>query len=166
MRSLSPILRFWPLSAALISLAMLATAHAFQTFGGLAPCHLCLKQREVYWTALGVGTMGALMPMRPQGRFWINAVLTLVFAYGLYLAVYHAGAEWRFWPGPTTCSSGGQAATADSIAAMMGGAKLKPPACDVAAWRMLGLSMAGWNVLASLALIAGSALAAVQEKRR
>ena len=38
----------------LASAAMLATAHAFQTFGHLAPCTLCLKQREVYWVVLTI----------------------------------------------------------------------------------------------------------------
>ena len=48
---LRPILDRWRLFALLASVAMLATAHAFETFGGLAPCELCLKQRTVYWVA-------------------------------------------------------------------------------------------------------------------
>ena len=45
------------------------------------------------------------------------------------------------------------------MARLMQGARIEPPHCDVAAWRMLGLSMAGWNVLASLgfAVVTGAA---------
>ena len=51
---LRPFLDRWRLCALLASAAMLATAHAFETFGGLAPCQLCLRQREVYWAAAAV----------------------------------------------------------------------------------------------------------------
>ena len=85
----------------------------------------------------------------------------VVFAYGAYLAAYHAGAEWKWWPGPTTCSGGGSSAlTASSMSDLLNGAKVKPPQCDKAAWVWLGLSMAGWNFLISLGLIAYSAAAA------
>ena len=56
--ALRPFLARWPLVAALVSAAMLAIAHAFERFGGLAPCTLCLRQREVYWVALAVGLVG------------------------------------------------------------------------------------------------------------
>ena len=39
---------FWALGS---SALMLAIAHAFETFGGYAPCTLCLRAREVYWVA-------------------------------------------------------------------------------------------------------------------
>src|SRR5215469_13662187 len=59
MRSLTkPLLDHWPLAAACASAAMLAAAHAFETFGHLAPCHLCFYQRDVYWWALAVGVVG------------------------------------------------------------------------------------------------------------
>ena len=48
----------WPLVAALISLLVLAAVHAVETFGHLAPCELCLKQRTVYWAAAAVGLVG------------------------------------------------------------------------------------------------------------
>jgi disulfide bond formation protein DsbB len=53
---------------------MLGAAHAFETFGGLAPCLLCLKQREVYWTAATVAVIaivlsrsGEASPLRAAG---------------------------------------------------------------------------------------------------
>ena len=91
-------------------------------------------------------------------------ILSLIFLYGAGLATYHAGAEWKWWPGPTTCAGGGGSVTAASLFALLNGARVQPPRCDEAAWVWLGLSMAGWNVLASLGLAGLSAYAAVRSK--
>jgi disulfide bond formation protein DsbB len=152
------LLRVWPALALAASALMLAIAHGFQTFGGLAPCMLCLRQREVYWVALPVALVAVLVQRtRWRGALspWIGAALTLVFLSGAYIAVYHAGAEWKWWPGPSTCSgvSSHGAGLAD-LHRLMAGAKIKPPSCEVAAWRLWGLSMAGWNALISLGLAA------------
>ena len=159
---LGPILRHWPLAAAFVSAGMLAVAHAFQTFGHLAPCELCLKQRTVYWVALALGLAGTVAVTAVR-RNWVPiavcALLGLVFLYGAGLAGYHAGVEWKWWPGPTTCTGAGKVG-AGALTSLLHGAKIRGPQCDVAAWRMLGLSMAGWNMLASLGLVALSALAA------
>jgi disulfide bond formation protein DsbB len=156
MRSLiDPLLRRWPTIAFAVSAAMLAVAHGFETFGGLAPCTLCLRQREVYWVALAVAGVAAAFGFtrfRRAASPWIGAVLTLVFLTGAYVAAYHAGAEWKWWPGPAACASNGVGASLASLGRLMAGGKVRPPSCDVAAWRMAGLSMAGWNVLVSLAL--------------
>ena len=90
-------------------------------------------------------------------------VLGLIFLTGVGVASYHAGAEWGFWPGPSTCSGGGSVSL-DDMTAFVNGAKVKPPACDKAAWVFLGLSMAGWNVLASLGFAGLSAYAAARSK--
>ena len=161
------VLRLWPLWAACASAAMLGTAHAFETFGGLAPCTLCLYQRDVYWLALAVGVVGFALA---YGRApWMgpvaNAVLGLVFLAGAGVAAYHAGVEWKWWPGPTTCSGGG-AVSAASLNALLAGAKIAPPRCDEAAWRMFGLSMAGWNTLVSLGLVGLSAAAFARRPSR
>lgn len=158
---------FWALFA---SALMLATAHAFETFGGYAPCTLCLRQREVYWVAGTVALAGALatrLPNLSKIRWLFDAALAVIFAVGVGYAVYHSGAEWKWWPGPTTCSGSGQSVDLSSLAAVANGtAKVKPPACDEAAWRFLGLSMAGWNVLISLKLVVCSVLAVFADRKR
>ena len=153
------VLRRWPLAALAISAAMLGVAHAFQTFGGLAPCHLCLKQREVYWAALPLAALASVFlftPLKDAGRSFGGAALGLVFFYGAYLAGLQAGAEWKWWPAPETCSS--THASLEGVMALMRGRATATPACDKAAWVFLGISMAGWNFLASLGLIAMSTL--------
>ena len=155
------------LLAALASGLMLAIAHAFETFGGLAPCTLCLKQREAYWAALAVGLAGATvywLTKSDRARRGAAALLTVVFLYGAYLAAYHAGAEWKWWPGPTTCTGAGGTVSLQSMTDLLNGAKVTPPRCDEAAWVWLGLSMAGWNGLLSLALAGLSAASALIKK--
>jgi disulfide bond formation protein DsbB len=162
------VLAQWLLLALLSSALMLAIAHAFETFGGLAPCTLCLRQREVYWVAGTVALAGAVV-VRLSGyarwRWLFEAALAVVFAVGVFYAVYHAGAEWKFWPGPTTCSGGGKVDLSSLAAVASGTVRVKPPACDQAAWVFLGLSMAGWNALISLKLLFWSAWAAIHDRR-
>ncbi|MBJ7412936.1 MAG: disulfide bond formation protein B [Phenylobacterium sp.] len=166
---LRPFLDRWRLVAVLVAAGMLATAHAFETFGGYAPCTLCLRQREVYWTILGLGLAFMVAVRLPGGPRWREAtcwVLGLLFLVGCGVAVYHAGAEWKFWPGPQACASGGASVNAADLSAFLEGAKVKPPACDEAPWVFAGLSMAGWNAVISLILAGLSALAAVRERAK
>lgn len=166
---LKPFLDRWRLCALLASAAMLATAHAFETFGGLAPCALCLRQREVYWLALGLAAAFMIVVRLAGGARWREAtcwVLALVFLAGAGLAAYHAGVEWKFWPGPTTCVGGGGGVTVQDMQALLAGEKIAPPSCDKAAWVFAGLSMAGWNAVGSLILSGLSAMAALRERAK
>jgi disulfide bond formation protein DsbB len=164
---LRPFLDRWRLVAVLVAAAMLATAHAFETFGGYAPCTLCLRQREVYWVILGLGAAFMALVRMPGGPRWREAtcwVLALAFLVSCGVAVYHAGAEWKFWPGPQACASGGGAFDPSDLDAFLKGEKVRPPACDEAPWVFAGLSMAGWNAAISLVLALLSALAALRER--
>ncbi len=148
---------------------MLSIAHAFQTFGGLAPCTLCLRQREVYWLALTLGLAFMVVVRLPGGPRWREAtcwILGLVFLVGAGLAIYHAGAELKYWPGPTTCASVGGGVSAEAMGKLLQGAPLAAPRCDEAAWVFAGLSMAGWNAVISLVLAALSVLAALRERSK
>lgn len=161
------VTREWPLVALLSSLLMLAIAHGFETFGHLAPCHLCLKAREVYWVAAAVGLAGAVLqrtPLGPRLRQPANLLLGAIFLYGAGLAVFHAGVEWKWWPGPTTCTGTGGASAANLSAMLNGAMQIKAPMCDKAAWVFLGLSMAGWNALVSLKLALWSVLAGLRQR--
>jgi disulfide bond formation protein DsbB len=166
--TLNPILDRWRFFALLASAGMLATAHAFQTFGGLAPCELCLKQRSVYWVAGGVALAAMILVRMAGGARWREAtcwLLALVFLGSVGVAGYHAGVEWKFWPGPESCSGGGQVSMA-ALKALMNGGGVKMPACDHPAWIFLGLSMAGWNTVASVVLVALSVASAFRERSK
>jgi disulfide bond formation protein DsbB len=155
----------WSVIAILASVATLGAAHSFETFGGYAPCELCLHQREVYWVALAVGLLGLAATRRwPQHGRKVALLLAAIFAVGMVLAAYHAGVEWKWWPGPTSCTGGTGSVSASAMTDLLNGKKARPPACDQAAWRMFGISMAGYNALISAALVALGALVAVRRR--
>jgi disulfide bond formation protein DsbB len=152
----------WPVTAIVVSALMLATAHAFETFGKLYPCPLCLRQREVYWALIAMTLTGlALWKLRPTRRFMIalNVLVGLVFGVGAVVAFYHSGVEWKIFPPPTGCAGGGE------IDLMNMGSLDRPmtvPSCTDAPFYILGLSMAGWNgvvsvILAGLSFVAATA---------
>ncbi|WP_337187647.1 disulfide bond formation protein B [Phenylobacterium sp.] len=167
--ALRHILDRWRLCAVLAAAGMLAAAHAFETFGGYAPCMLCLRQREAYWAALALGAAFMVLVRMPGGPRWRAAtcwVLGLVFLVGAGVAAYHAGVEWKFWPGPSACAVTAGGVSAADLSAFLEGAPVRAPACDEAAWIFAGLSMAGWNALISLGLAILSAMAALRERSK
>lgn len=160
--------RWWTAFALAASLALLGAAHAFQHFGGLAPCNLCLKQREVYWAAAAlaaVATAWTLASGSRRGAPRIAAfVLAVVFVTGAVTAGFHWGGENGWWALPALCAGGGTVGL-DALSALASGqAQAAPVSCDAVAWRFLGLSMAGWNMLIAIALAAFSLIAAKRPK--
>jgi disulfide bond formation protein DsbB len=168
--SLAHVLDRWRLAALIAAAAMLAVAHAFQTFGGMAPCELCLKQRDLYWVAGGLALGGMVVVRAPGGarlRQLTCWILAIAFACEAVLAAYHAGVEWHFWRGPQSCTTAG--ATHVSVAdlkALLNSATAHVPMCDKPAWVFLGVSMAGWNAVAALILTLLSLAAAMRERSR
>jgi disulfide bond formation protein DsbB len=161
--------RWWTGFALLASLALLAAAHGFERFGGLAPCNLCLKQREVYWAAVvvaGVATAWALISRASRGTPRIAAfLLACIFTTGAITAGFHAGGELDWWGLPAACAGGGTADLESLTALALGvGSAPRPVMCDAVTWSFLGLSMAGWNTLISAALALFSLLAAQRPK--
>ena len=144
----------WPALALLTSGAMLGAAHAFETFALMLPCPLCLRQREVYWAAVAVSvTALALWRVRQNPRFLMafNVMLGLVFLTGAVVATYHAGVEYRWWPAPSGCAAAAIDITQIDLTNL--NARQGVPSCmDDPFKGSLLLSMAGWNVLASLGL--------------
>lgn len=143
--------------AAATSALLLAGAHAFERFGGLAPCALCLDQREAHWAGLGVALAGLALGLIFKARRVAAAAVgacALVYLVSAGLAFYHTGVEHKFWPGPATCSGAGPAIVdpADLDAVLGGAAPIV--SCTDAAWTFLGVSMAGYNLLVSAALFA------------
>jgi disulfide bond formation protein DsbB len=154
------ILAQWPWIALASSLSMLAIAHGFERFGGLAPCALCLHQREAYWIAAAVAAL-ALLARRMEGAELtnraLNLLLTFAFVGGAIVAGFHMGVEYKWWPGLPSCT----AASSGAVPTDLLGALNQPlhvVGCDEAPWIFLGLSMAGWNMLISLKLAIYSGL--------
>ena len=162
--------RWWTAFALGLSLAMLAAAHAFERFGGLAPCNLCLKQREVFWGAVAVAALATtwtVVSKASRGTPRIASFLLFaIFLTGAITAGFHMGGELKWWALPATCASGGASANLESLTALALGTGPVQMAvgCDAVAWSFLGLSMAGWNMLISAALAGFSLTAAKRPK--
>jgi disulfide bond formation protein DsbB len=155
------------LGAAAASATLLAVAHLFEAFG-YAPCTLCLDQREAHWTALAVASAGLLVHFvfkAPLGAAAAVGATALVYAVSAGLAFFHAGVEFHFWPGPASCAAAGADVTSveDLEKALAQGAR--GPGCDEAAWRLFGVSMAGYNLLFSAGLFALTLMAALSAAR-
>ncbi len=134
--------------AAAGSAALLAGAFAFQHLGGLAPCHLCLLQRYPHGAAVLIAALALLTGWRFLP--WAGALAALATAA---LGAYHSGVERHWWEGPATCTSGSiTGLSAKDLLARIQAAPVVQ--CDQVAWEMFGLSMASWNMLASLLLVA------------
>ncbi len=147
------------------SAALLAGAHAFERIGGLAPCALCLDQREAHWAGLGVALAGLALAMTFKAKRVAAAAAgacALIYFISAGLAFYHAGVEHKFWPGPATCSGAGAAAL--DPGALQDVLKGVTPvvSCSDAAWSLFGISMAGYNLLISAGLLALCAIAAAR----
>jgi disulfide bond formation protein DsbB len=170
MRALYRLLtRWWTAFALAASLAMLGAAHAFERFGGLAPCNLCLKQREVYWGAVVVAltaTLWHLISRGSRGTPRIAAfLLAVIFATGTITAVFHMGGEMKWWDLPALCAGGGEVNLEGLASLALGTGPIEAPVfCDAVTWRFLGLSMAAWNALISAVLAVFSLLAAKRPK--
>lgn len=143
------------LLAAAGSLALLLGAFGFQYIGGLAPCQLCLWQRWPHAAAVLIGGLALWL----GNRVWpvLGALAALTSAA---IGAFHVGVEQKWWEGLASCTvnamegvSGADLLNTDIVVAA-------PVRCDAIAWAMMGVSMAGWNVILSLALAVIWAMAA------
>ena len=129
---------------------VILVALGFEHLGGYQPCPLCLMQRYAYYAAIPLLFVAmALISEMPRLAALLFFIVALAFLANAGLGVYHAGAEWKFWPGPDTC--GGAHALPTSPADLLRGLEeSRIVRCDEAPWTFAGLSFAGWNVVASL----------------
>jgi disulfide bond formation protein DsbB len=155
------------LAVAAIAAVTLAGAWFFQLVKGLVPCPLCLEQRYAYYLAVPLGLVVAFAAAKdaPRGVVLVGLALLALAALGnAGLGAYHAGVEWKFWPGPTECTGPiGNFGSAANLLDQLD--KVKVVRCDEVQWTFLGLSLAGYNVLISLLMAAIAAWGFVRARR-
>lgn len=136
------------------SALLLLGALYFQYVVGLFPCALCIWQRWPHLLAVVLGLFGLRWPARSLALLGAAAALTTAGIAG-----FHVGVEQGWWAGLESCTGAG--ITGLSLDALLDPTvdAPAPVRCDVIAWTLLGISMAGWNMIASLGL-AGVWLAA------
>jgi disulfide bond formation protein DsbB len=141
--------RAFPIFVSAASAVVLGGALLSQYWGGLAPCELCLKERWP-WTAAIVISFVATMTGSRRALPRVALLLGLVFAVGSGLAFYHVGVEKHWFQGPSACTASGTPTTLEALKAQL--LHQQPVRCDEPAWALFGISLAGWNLVASLAM--------------
>jgi disulfide bond formation protein DsbB len=152
-----------PLAIAILGALTLIGAWIFQYGFGIQPCPLCLEQRYAYYVVIPLACLLALGVSFGASRKVVVAGLVVIAGFMLWnagLGAYHSGVEWGWWQGPQDCSGpltdlGGAGGLLKKIET------IRIVRCDEVQWRFLGLSLAGYNVLISLALAAIAAWGAL-----
>jgi disulfide bond formation protein DsbB len=133
-----------------VSAALLLGAFTFQYLGGLPPCEMCIWQRWPHGAAILLGIGGGalaaagVLPARATRLLVWLAVIALIVTGAI--GIFHAGVEWKLWPGPAHCTGAGYVPGKDDFG------PLNIVRCDEAMWRLLGISLAGYNAILSLAV--------------
>jgi disulfide bond formation protein DsbB len=141
---------------ALIAAATIAGAWFFQLVLDIVPCPMCLEQRYAYYAIIPLALLIAIAAKAgaPRGVLLLGLALIALAAFcNAAFGAYHAGVEWKFWPGPSSCTGApslglGGGSLLDQLD------KVKVVPCDVVQWRFLGISLAGYNALISLSMAA------------
>jgi disulfide bond formation protein DsbB len=153
-------------AAALVAIGGAATilgAWFFQYVLDYKPCPLCLDERYAYYFGIPLAVMVVLGESVGSSRKVLLLALAGIAA-GMFwnagLSAYHAGIEWKWWPGPRDCSGPLESLSAGNLLHDL--QSINIARCDDAAWRFLGISLAGYDALISLALalVAGCGLLA------
>jgi disulfide bond formation protein DsbB len=170
--ALQPLTRLSPAvgSALIVAVGGAVTilgAWFFQYVLHYLPCPLCFEQRKPYYVAIPLALVVAYAAARSAPRRLVIgglSLLALIMFVSVGLGVYHAGIEWQFWPGPADCT--GPNTSFGSAADMLKRISTEIVVqCDKAAWRFLGISLAGYNALISFALAAVAAWGVVATAR-
>ena len=160
---------FWILPAGILAVSADALGVAFiaQHVFGLAPCALCIWQRWPYVFAAVCALLALSTPVGRYGRTGLMSLAAAAFVAGAGISGFHAGVEYGWWAGLPECGGAGvspEVSMRDLDAVLSG--QERPVSCSEPALVVLGLSMAGWNFLVSLALAATTILALAGVRRR
>jgi disulfide bond formation protein DsbB len=143
---------------AVIGAATIGGFFFFQYVLGYPPCPLCLAQRMAFYAAVPLAALlwlGASFGAQRKVLLLGVLVIAALMLWNTGLSAYHAGVEWKFWAGPQDCSGpiNGLGSAGNMLKQLQ---NIRIVRCDEAAWRLFGISLAGYDVLISifLALVA------------
>lgn len=127
---------------------LMAGALGSQYLGGLYPCEMCHWQRWPHYAAIPLALLAIALRGQAVGRLFLALAALAILASGA-IGVFHAGVEYGWWEGLTTCSrietSGG--GVDDMLRNLMQAPVVR---CDEAQWTLAGISLAGFNAIFSI----------------
>ncbi|WP_077148292.1 disulfide bond formation protein B [Sphingopyxis sp. KK2] len=111
---------------------------------GLHPCEMCYWQRWPHQAAIVLALLALLLRRNDGAMRALTGLAALAIAVSGAIGIFHAGVEYGWWEGLTTCSSTGSGpVTLDSI---MAAPIIR---CDVPQWTLGPISLAGFNAIFS-----------------
>jgi disulfide bond formation protein DsbB len=131
--------------ALIIPTALLAGAYGSQVIGGLYPCEMCWWQRYPHFAAVPIALLGFFISNTGLKRVTVALAAFAILTSGI-IGGFHAGVEYGWWPGLSSCSNV-PTGNADEVLKQIMNAPLVR--CDVAPWTLFGISLAGFNFLIS-----------------
>lgn len=130
--------------ALLVPAGLLGGALFSQYVGGLYPCEMCYWQRWPHAVAMLLAIGALVSPLGSPRTRPLVLLAALAIAISGAIGVFHAGVELGYWEGITTCTTSGAVSLEDIL-------NVPLIRCDQVQWSFLGISMAGWNAIISLA---------------
>jgi disulfide bond formation protein DsbB len=103
---------------------------------------MCWWQRYPHFAAVALALVAFVARPKP---LWIGLAALAILASGL-IGAYHAGIEYGWWQGLTTCTNPIASSGGDALAAIMDAPLIR---CDAPQWTLAGISLAGFNALIS-----------------
>ncbi|WCT71914.1 disulfide bond formation protein B [Sphingomonas naphthae] len=148
--------------ALLLPAALLAGALGSQFIGGLFPCEMCHWQRWPHYAAVAIALAAFAMAKQPPVSRGLVILAGLAILVSGGIGVFHAGVEYHWWQGFTTCTQVLAGGSGEDILARI----MKTPLirCDTAQWSLGGISLAGFNAIFSI--LGGAAVLALASRRR
>jgi len=145
--------------ALLVPAGLLGGALASQYIGGLYPCEMCHWQRWPHAAAILLAVGALLSPLAASRTRALTMLAALAIAVSGAIGLFHAGVEYGWWEGLTSCTTTGATSLEDILAVPL-------VRCDQVQWSLLGVSLAGWNAIISLGAAAVIAVLAGSRPRR
>ncbi len=144
------------LLALAVPVALLGGALLSEYVGKLYPCEMCWWQRYPHGVAILLAGAALLSPLGAPRTRVLTLLAALAIAVSGAIGAFHAGVEYGWWEGLTTCTTSGATSLEDIMAVPL-------IRCDQVQWSLLGVSLAGFNAILSLG---GAAAIALLARRR
>lgn len=152
-----PSLRLARTLALAVPALLLGGAYVAEYGFGLYPCEMCWWQRWPHFAALPLAVMAFVVA---PTRLWTLLAGLAVLVSGA-IGGFHAGIEYGWWQGVTSCA---RIVPSDSGSSPLEAIMNTPMiSCNEAQWRLLGVSLAGFNFLFSV--VGGLAVFALALRR-
>ncbi|WP_369026502.1 disulfide bond formation protein B [Qipengyuania sp. RANM35] len=140
--TLSPNSRLARMIALAIPGLLLGGAYISQYGFGLYPCEMCWWQRWPHFAAVALAALAFVT----EPRKVLTALAALAILTSGLIGFFHAGVEYGWWPGITSCAAIFSESSGNALEDIMNTPLVR---CDEPAWTLFGISLAGYNFLIS-----------------